>query len=89
MRRGDGCPVADGLGGVVVGAGRRGVVRAVDLEEGGFDHGEGDHFVAPEVFDEVGVCGAGGTPGHFEEVEGCEGAGWLVVVVVRLGLELW
>lgn len=41
------------------------VVGAVDAEHGGADAGGGDEVVAGEVGDEVGVCEAATSPGHF------------------------
>lgn len=41
------------------------VVGAVDAEHGGADAGGGDEVVAGEVGDEVGVCEAAASPGHF------------------------
>lgn len=38
---------------------------AVDAEHGGADAGGGDEVVAGEVGDEVGVCEATASPGHF------------------------
>lgn len=38
---------------------------AVDAEHGGADAGGGDEVVAGEVGDEVGVCEAAASPGHF------------------------
>lgn len=47
----------------VGGCGR--VVGAVDAEHGGADAGGGDEVVAGEIGDEVGVCEAAASPGHF------------------------
>lgn len=41
------------------------VVGAVDAEHSGADAGGGDEVVAGEVGDEVGVCEAAASPGHF------------------------
>lgn len=41
------------------------VMGAVDAEHGGADAGGGDEVVAGEVGDEVGVCEAAASPGHF------------------------
>lgn len=51
MGRGNGGTVADGLGGVFVGA-RGGIVGAVDVHHGGFDPVGGDEAIVGEVLDE-------------------------------------